>query len=499
MFAVSTSEMRSLEDAAMADGWTEESLMELAGERFAHSIVGFFPAPGTIVAYLGKGHNAGDALVALRFLRDRFHWKIAIRAAFPAEKWAPLTRVKSYELGDVEIFPATPPWQTLQRPLVLLDGLLGIGAKGALRDPLVPLAHEMKWLRDHVGAKVAAIDLPSGTDPDTGEIFPDSVTADITFMIGAAKRGLLHEHAAIATGALSIVPVEPLTPSGEGDFKMIAPAALDAGNRPRPFNFHKGQAGRIGILAGSLDYSGAAVLAATGALRGGGGLVTIHAPATAASVIAAKCPPEVIVRACENPLEILGLRYDALVIGCGLHSEDPIFRSRILKLIADTETPTVIDAEALNLLSESGDLSILKSNHLITPHPGEFQRLAPDFKNTPREQAARHFADRTAATLLLKGCRTIVTRRGEPMWLNPTGTPGMASGGQGDLLSGVIGALLAIGNTPTNAAALAAWLCGRAAEIALLDQRHLSPESLLPTDVLHHLGGAFRDWAEQRR
>lgn len=498
MSAVTASEMRSLEDAAIQAGATEERLMETAGEQLAHAVSCFFPEPGTIIAYLGKGHNAGDALVALRFLRDRYHWRIGIRPAFPAEGWAPLTRVKGHELGAVESFHAIPPWRTTERPLVLLDGLLGIGAKGALREPLIALSREMAWLRDHVGAKVAAIDLPSGIDGDLGDILPEAVAADVTFMIGAAKRGLLFEHAANATGALAIVEVEALTPETGGDFELISPATLNAGSKPRLYNFHKGQAGRVGILAGSVTYSGAAVLAATGALRGGAGLITIHAPADAVAPIAAKCPPEVIVRSCADPRELLELNYDSLVIGCGLHVDDPGFRSHVLRCIAKTDLPTVIDAEALNLLAESGDLTLLKRNHLLTPHPGEFSRLAPDLKGTPREHAARIFADRTEATLLLKGCRTLVTRRGESLWFNPTGTPAMATGGQGDFLSGVIGALLASGHPAVQASCLGAWTCGRAAERALLDPRQ-SPESLLPTDLASHLGGAFRDWAERSR
>jgi NAD(P)H-hydrate epimerase len=499
MTAVTVAEMRSLEEAALRDGWSEEQLLETAGENLAHAIARFFPTPGTIVGYLGKGHNAGDALVALRFLRDRYHWQVALRGAFPEEKWSPLTRVKFYELGSAEILKTLPAWQSSPRSLVLLDGLLGIGAKGALREPLLALSREMAWLRENAGAKVAAIDLPSGVDPDRGEIFAGAVTADVTFMIAAAKRGLLFEHAADATGALAVVPVDSLKPTGGGgDFNLISPYTLDIGKAPRPFSFHKGQAGRVGILAGSAAFSGAAVLAATGALRGGAGLVTIHTPADAVATVAAKCPPEIIVRSCADPREILDLRYDSLVIGCGLHVEDETFRANILKLIAATELPAVIDAEALNLLSSSSDLSILKSNHLLTPHPGEFQRLAPDLKDQPREVAARTFADRTAATLLLKGSRTLVTRSGGPSRINSTGNPGMATGGQGDLLSGVIGALLAIGHPPVDAASLGAWLCGRSAERALLDP-DLSPETLRATDVLDHLGGAFRDWKEQGR
>lgn len=492
MNAVTVSAMRSLEDAAMRNGWTEERLMEAAGESLARSIADRFPVPGTIIAWLGKGHNAGDAFVALRFLRDRFQWNIAIRPAYPPDQWAPLTRLKSHELGQVTVHETAPTHRAAKRPLVLLDALLGIGAKGALREPLLSLATEMNCLR-RSGAITAALDLPSGTDPDTGEIHPGSVIADVTFMIGAPKAGLLGETTSDTTGSLEIVPVPSLASGTDGDFQLITPFSLPLGKQPRPFRFHKGNAGRVGILAGSRDYSGAAVLAATGALRGGAGLVTLHVPAEAFDPIAAKCPPEVIVRSISDPAEILSYRYDSLVIGCGLHPADETFRKLIPEVISRTGIPTVVDAEALNLIAASGDFSILRENHILTPHPGEFARLTPDLADLPRKEAVRAFTSRIPSTLLLKGSRTLVARKNHPVRANATGTPGMATGGQGDLLSGVIGALLAIGNQPDIAASAATWLCGRAAERALLDRR-LSEQSLLPTDVAAHLGAAFKDW-----
>jgi NAD(P)H-hydrate epimerase len=152
----------------------------------------------------------------------------------------------------------------------------------------------------------------------------------------------------------------------------------------------------------------------------------------------------------------------------------------------------------LNAVARAGAVTRLPAAHVITPHPGEFRRLAPDLDGSTRESAARAFADRTSPVLLLKGARTLVTAAGQPLWCNSTGTPGMACGGQGDVLSGVIGALLASGSCPLVAAARGAWLCGRASEIAL-SSRTLSEESLLPQDTLAHLGSAFLDWREQGR
>ena len=317
-------------------------------------------------------------------------------------------------------------------------------------------------------------------------------------MIGNAKRGLLESHAADATGPLAVVPVEPLTSNLDGDREIIAPQTLACGKGHRPFDFHKGMAGRVAILAGSDHYTGAAVLAAMGALRGGGGLVTLHSPLPACTTIAAKCPPEVIVKPIDDPRELLKQRFDSLVVGCGLGDMDRPMADGIFDLIEQSQVPTVIDADALNLIAKHGKTAILKSNHVLTPHPGEFARLAPDLSELSREDSARRFTDRIPATLLLKGSRTIVARSGHPLRFNSTGTPAMATGGQGDLLAGVIGARLAVGDSPFDAASLGAWICGRSAEIAM-HEHHLSEESLLPTDVLHFLGAAFADWKSSLR
>jgi NAD(P)H-hydrate epimerase len=482
--------MRAAEAAAIAAGWSEEQLLDLAGKRLGHAIGRFFPQAGTAAGYLGKGHNAGDTLVALRVLRDEFGWKIAVRPGFPIEECAPLTRKKWLDCSPETI--ETPlPWRDLKGPLVLLDGLLGIGARGAMGGPLPELAAEMEWLRQHAGARVAAVDLPSGVDADSGDSTPGAVTADVTFMIGNAKRGLLGSHAVNAVGSLVLVPVEPLTASDPGEIELICPQEMDFGKSPRPYDFHKGMAGRVSLIAGSGRYPGAAVLAATGALRGGAGLITLHVPLEAAAMIAAKCPPEIIIRGHASIRDIGELDCDAMVVGCGMGELAELPAAEFLQWLENQGKPAVIDADALNLIAKSGRQGIFRSQHVLTPHPGEFRRLAPDLADLPREEAARRFATRFVCTLLLKGGRTLVSGTGQSLWCNSTGSPGMATGGQGDLLAGVIGARLAGGDSPMEAAALGAWLCGRASECSL---QTVSEESLTPSDTAGQIGAAFRDW-----
>jgi NAD(P)H-hydrate epimerase len=340
---------------------------------------------------------------------------------------------------------------------------------------------------------VAAVDNPTGVDPDSGDFFPGAVIADVTFMIGAAKLGLLLGTAANATGALHLVPVAGLEAEGAGEMELISPQAMDFGRSPRAFDFHKGKAGRVAIFAGSPRFTGAALLSTLGAIRGGGGLVTLHAPSAACEAIRSRLPLEAMLSPCDDPSRLLSEKCDALVIGPGLGAMEAAYTDHLAELISNTRVPTVIDADALNILAERG----IKSGplHLLTPHPGEFARLAPTLSEMSREDAARAFVSETEAVLLLKGARSIIAKSGRPLRMNSTGTPAMSNGGQGDLLSGVIGALLAGGMQPFDAASLGAWLCGRAAEISFVGNG--SP--VTASDTANDLGLALRDWRRGTR
>lgn len=490
MSPVTVAEMRALEDAAFRTGTDPGELMDRAGRGIARRLLDHFPTPGRAVAYLGKGNNAGDALVVLEELR-RHGWRIALRVAHPATECSTLTRQRLRRLGidETPVIPHGPG------PLLLLDALLGIGAAGAPRAPLDGLAREMAEQRRDHGGIVVGIDLPSGLDADTGEAADGTVVADLTITVGAPKSGLLHDGATGQVGRLLVVPLDELTPPDRGRPQLATPESFPALLRPRPHDFHKGDAGRIAVLAGSPGMSGAATLAASGALRGGAGLVSLFLdPGNPAAP-----PAEIMVRHSTRRIEhAFDSAADAFVIGPGLGTLNEPHRDTLFDRLADDDRPVVLDADALNLIAAAGRADLLRPHHLITPHPGEFSRLAPDLADLPRVDAATRFVGRHPCTLLLKGARTVIAAPGANPRLNPTGHAGMASGGQGDVLAGVAGALLGSGLAPVDAATLAAWLCGRAAERALTHGAE-SEQSLSASDTLAHLGGAFRDWRERRR
>lgn len=484
---VTAQEMYDLEEEVFASGVAPESLMNEAGHKVALEILRRFEGqnPGRAIAVVGKGNNGADAMVALRHLKEA-GWRVALRSATAPGSFQDLPAKKFQELGDVEVLSGLKN-DGSPSPLVILDGLLGIGTTGELREPLAGLAREINVLAASSAAFVVAIDVPSGLNCDTGEGGCDTVLADLTCTLGSPKVGLVADQAVNHVGSLALLPVEGLSNWEAQQDHLLTPATLPVAKLKRPYDFHKGRAGRVGIIAGSRGLAGAAALTSLGALRGGSGLVTLFVHESDYHLILPLVPVEVMVRPVEHYREVLAEELDALAVGPGLGD----IGSDLLAVIDQFKRPLVIDADALNLLARHSEIGALKSHHLVTPHPGEMKRLLPDVhEKATRAEIAREFVRRSAAALLFKGSRTIVTAPEAPLRYNTTGTPGMATGGEGDVLSGLLAALLARGFSTTEAACLGAWLGGRASEIALASE---SVESLSATTTAHHLGAAFQD------
>ncbi len=479
-------EMKALEGRAFADGVTAAALMEEAGAQIASAVSQFFPEPGKCVVFFGKGHNGGDALVAARHLAAR-GWLLELRPAFAADTWSPLTAAKHQELAGVAARPGK------SRPLIVLDGLLGIGAGGALREPICAAAREINRLRVAESARVFALDLPTGLDADTGASDENCVVADFTLTVGFAKRALFADAATRFVGRLAVLPLAELSARANknGTAENPATAPVLAGLLPlRDFDRHKGECGRVGIIAGSAGFTGAAVMTAEACVHAGAGLVTLYVVPEIYPLIAARTAPEVMVRPVASLLEVLSARHDVLAIGPGLGTARA---DEVLALIERAHQPMIVDADALNILAPHLEvLDRCLGPRLLTPHPGEMARLEPAFLTRSRRGAVEAFTTRFPATLLLKGARTLVGERGFPLSHNTTGNPGMATGGMGDVLTGVCAALAAQGVKLYDAARLGAWLCGRAAELAVFSGAQ-SEESLSATHVIGRLGESFQN------
>jgi ADP-dependent NAD(P)H-hydrate dehydratase / NAD(P)H-hydrate epimerase len=489
---LSSARMRAAEEAAFAKGVQVEALMDQAGARVAQAVTKFFPKPGKCIVFAGKGHNGGDALVAAQCLRD-LGWKIDVRLAFPEEDCSELTRKKLQALraaGSWNRHRADQESAGRQCHVVILDGLLGVGARPPLREPIRAACRSINQLRANKGAYVFAVDLPTGLDSDSGKTDRDCVIADFTVTIGFAKAGLIADGALNYVGRMEVVPLDELRSTEKKSNEVIASPLAFCGLLPRrEYSAYKNQFGRIGVVAGSKGFVGAALMTSQGALRAGAGLVEVFVPEEVYEIVAAAAPMEAMVKPVQSYHDLLKQRIDVWAVGPGLGKSRG---TEVLKLIEKAKQPMVIDADGLNILSEK--ISVLrhcKGERLLTPHPGEMKRLFPDHKKM-RAEIATKFCNRFRVTLLFKGSRTIVAERGRPLSYNTTGNPGMATGGMGDVLTGVCAGLVGQGLSLYDAARVGAWLCGRAAEIAIFNDGQ-SEQSLLPRDVLDRLGDAFKE------
>lgn len=481
---VTCEEMRRMESAVFSRGVSAEHLMEEAGLGIARIVRQFHSRPGTCIAYCGKGNNGGDALVALRHLR-RWGWNISVELAYPAEELSELPRrhLLSLDLSSREDFGG---------PLVLLDGLLGTGVSGEPRREAADAIRRMNSLRLSRNAWVLAIDIPSGLNGDTGEPSATCVQADLTATIGAPKRGLVADAATNHVGRLAFIPLRELDFDREGSPRLSAPEELRYWLPPRAFDTHKGMCGRVGIIAGSHGMTGAARLASAAAVAAGAGLVTVYAHADIQPVLTTACVPEVMVKEVESLREVLEEPMNVLAVGPGLGRA---YDSDVLALVREWPHAMVVDADALNAVSQ--DTSVLKTcrgPRLLTPHPGEMERLFPQ-RNRPRIDWFRDFTNQYTTTLLLKGARTIIGNA-ETCYYNSTGNPGMASGGMGDVLTGTCAALAGqLNGDLLKSAVLGAWVCGRAGEMGA-SAPFGSPEKLSARIVIELLGAAFSQLRE---
>jgi NAD(P)H-hydrate epimerase len=375
-------------------------------------------------------------------------------------------------------------------PLIILDGLLGVGAKPPLREPIRTACRAINQLRTTKAAYVFAVDLPTGLDTDSGKADRDCVVADFTVTIGYAKPGLVADSALNYVGRIEVVPLDELRPPKTKPKEIIAsPTAFRVLLPRRKYNSYKNQCGRIGLIAGSKGFLGAALMASQGALRAGAGFVEVFVPEEIYDIVAGAAFMEAMVKPVASYRHLLKEKADVWAVGPGLGKSHA---AEILELIEKIKQPMVLDADGLNIVSEK--ISVLqrcKGKRLLTPHPGEMKRLFPAGQES-RGKTATKFCNRFPVALLLKGSRTIVAERGRPLSYNTTGNPGMATGGMGDVLTGVCAGLLGQGLSLYDAARVGAWLCGRAAEIAIFNGNQ-SEQSLLPRDVLDHLGDAFKE------
>jgi ADP-dependent NAD(P)H-hydrate dehydratase / NAD(P)H-hydrate epimerase len=354
---------------------------------------------------------------------------------------------------------------------LVIDGLTGIGGHGGLREPAATLAALAERARLN-GATVVAVDLPSGVDADTGEVHGDAVHADVTVTFGTWKPGLLIDPGASLAGAAALIDIG-LRPYLGAPAAVAMHAADVAAVLPQPTaESDKYRRGVLGVLAGSAQYTGAAVLSVGAAIHGGAGMVRLVSAEPAIQAVSQHWPEAVLTRADDRPgpelIESAG-QVQAWVAGPGMGT-DAGAADRLAAVLA-TGLPVLVDADGITILAEHRELIRRNAPTVITPHAGELARLLRADR-ADIEARRLHYARLAAAelglTVLLKGSTTVVADpdASRPVLVNSTGTSWLATAGSGDVLSGLTGSLLAQGASPAQAAAAAAFLHGLAGRTA---------------------------------
>jgi len=491
---ISSREMRALELNAEYFGISQLQLMENAGRSVAQEISVRFAQDKKIAVFCGLGGNGGDGFVAARHLAA-MGFKVTVILAGKAgeishkaalENWKALQFLKEsitiYEVYDSSLMPEISAD-------IIVDALLGTGTKGELRPPVKQLVDKINSLN----AFKIAVDVPTGIDSDTGEVLGSAVKADLTITFYKNKRGL--EKAREYTGELIVkdigLPPELENYAGPGDVKLVV--------KTRTPESHKGDYGRLLVIGGSETFSGAPALAALAALRTGVDLAYVAAPHKTAYAISAMSPDLITIKLEGEHLNLGNVptlkthieKVDAVVIGpgLGLHAETKDAVKALIDIVEGAGKPLLLDADGLKAYAEFRRK--MKTPTVLTPHVGEYtlltgKKLPENLKEKALE--AQKSAAELGAVILLKGPVDVIAND-KRLKFNFTGNPGMTVGGTGDVLSGIVGAFLAQGADPFEAAVAGAFVNGAAGDFAFAEKGY----HITASDLLNWIPKALND------
>jgi hydroxyethylthiazole kinase-like uncharacterized protein yjeF len=491
---ISSRDMRALELNAEYFGVSRLLLMENAGHNVALEVSSRFKPQKSVVVFCGLGGNGGDGFVAARHL-SCMGFKIKVTLAGKAkeisdkaalENWRALQFLKDAIHVEEVYDSAFVPKMTAD---IVIDALLGTGAKGSLRPPILQLVEGI----NEMDAFRVAVDVPTGVDSDTGEVSNDAVKADLTITFHRSKKGL--EKAKKYVGELVVksigLPKDFEQFAGPGDVMLVA--------KPRPSESHKGDFGRLLVVGGSETFSGAPTLVAQAALRTGVDLVYVAAPEKTAYAISSLSPDLITIKLegkHVNPSNLNRLRpyvegSDAVVLGPGLelHPETGEAVKELVETVEDAGKPLLLDADGLKAFAKFKRK--LGVPLMLTPHAGEYAILTgkkPPESLSEKVLEVQRTAARLNATVLLKGPVDVVSD-GKRVKLNFTGNPGMTVGGTGDVLSGIAGAFLAQKADCFGAAVAGAFVNGAAGDFVF---EEMGPH-MVATDLIRHIPSVLND------
>ncbi len=508
MKVLTAEQMREVDRQTMDLGIPGLILMENAGHRVVEVLERKFSplSEHRIVVLCGRGNNGGDGFVVARQLWTRFRPKAlyVVLAGDPAElKGDAAANYQMLKAVGCPVYSEITP--EMRSATLVIDALLGTGLTGPPRGPLLQFIEEI--LRGFPEARVVAVDIPSGLSSDSGEVPGKAVRADVTVTFTAPKVGHVLPPACDYVGELHVCPIgsppELYEQNEHIRLHLTTPADFRNLFLPRPPGAHKGTFGHVLIVAGSRSKPGAAAMAGMAALRIGAGLVTVASAVSALPMISSHAP-ELMMEPLEETAEgrIAAAAWETLLdrvlpgktvvaLGPGLGTEASTVEL-VRRFVTECPLPMVIDADGLNALA--GYEFRATALRILTPHPGEMARLLGTTSvavQSDRLGSARRLAEARNAIVVLKGQRTVIAQPDGNAWVNPTGCAALATGGTGDILTGMLAGLLAQRPDAFLACTLAAvYLHGRCGELA---SKELTESVVTATDLLRYLPDAIRE------
>lgn len=511
MRLVSAEEMRALDRLTIEGGTPGHVLMERAGSGATKALLELFPhmrrKGRRALICAGKGNNGGDGFVIARLLRNRgVRTDVVLFGRADDVTGDAARNLRAYRRGRAKLHEVTGDngldslVDCLEDAEIVIDAIFGTGLSADVRGAQAAAIE----LINAAGVPVFAVDIPSGLHADTGLPLGNAIQAEATATFGFAKIGQILYPGASHCGELAVVDIGISSAATTARPPTTELLDLDAVARLVPTrqpDAHKGDCGHLLVIAGSFGKTGAAQLVTRAALRVGAGLVTVVGPSSlypiyAAGVLEAMTDvlPDRDGRILFDPqrLREMVAGKSAVVIGPGIGTHDEA--GQVVRWLLDNlAIPLVLDADALTCVAtDTARLSKSEAPVVLTPHPGEMARLLgadTGSVQADRVGVARRFAESKRCVLILKGARTVIAEPSSHAWINPTGNPGMASGGMGDVLSGVVGGLLAQRLTVSEAARLGVYLHGASADRAALEEGEIG---LVASDVLSGLRPGLR-------
>jgi NAD(P)H-hydrate epimerase len=490
---VTAEQMRKIEARVFAAGMPVAALMEKVGGLLASRIEDLFPlGTGLRVGVLvGPGHNGGDALVVARELHCRGY---SVLTFCPFLRQKELTRHHAHYCASLNI-PATGQVMALRDCDLLIDGLFGFGLERSLDGELAISVDQInQWAKP-----VVSIDLPSGVHTDTGEVLGTAIRATHTLCLGAWKQGLLQDPSLDYVGKVELIDFDlPVTDLAAvlGTVPLVqrvtAESAIAHIPLCRPAATHKYRMGHLLLICGSRRYAGAAILTSLGARASGVGMLSIAVPASLKPILTAQLPEALVLDCPETetgaiaqlPQDINLGAYNAIACGPGLTTD----AHAVVQTALTSNHPLVLDADGLNILAALGAVPTLQArlaDTILTPHLGEFKRLFPDLAEemSCRVTAVQTAAQQTGAVVLLKGARVAIANAEAAVRINPESTAALARGGSGDVLTGLLGGLLAqasaieSNNSSLDLSQAAVWWHAQAGILAMQERTMLGVDA----------------------